>query len=123
LAQSEADGQNPVFELDAVGVRATARELDDGFIVLAGSTARRDGTEAFPQGYRSFRDQLLKDGKLVESPEPGHYRFAVDVAFPSPSAAAAVVMARSASDPQEWKLQGTGQTYKVWRAGNLGDHQ
>jgi hypothetical protein len=44
--------------LYSVGVHATARELEDGFVVLAGSTARRDGTERFPEGYRSFRDQL-----------------------------------------------------------------
>jgi len=122
MGQPGADEQNPVFELDAVGVRATARESDDGFVVLAGSTARQDGTAAFPEGYRSLRDRLVKDGKLVEGPEPGHYRFATNVIFPSPTAAAAVVMARSASGPQEWKRRGTGQTYKVWRAANLADH-
>jgi len=115
------DDKGPIFELDAVGIRATARELDDGFIVLTGSTARRDGTAAFPEGYRTLRDQLVKDGKLVECPEPGHYRFAADVAFPSPSAAASVVMAGSASGPREWKLRGTGQTYKVWRAAKLAE--
>jgi hypothetical protein len=120
MSQPGADGASPVFELNSVGVRATARELDDGFVVLAGSTARRDGTAAFPDGYRSFRDQLVKDGKLV--PEPGLYRFAANVIFPSPSAAAAVVLARNASGPQEWKLCGTGQTYKVWWAASLADH-
>jgi hypothetical protein len=35
--------------LEAVGIRATARELDDGFVVLAGSPARQDGTEEFRQ--------------------------------------------------------------------------
>jgi hypothetical protein len=40
-------------------------------------------------------------------------RFAANVISPSPTAAAAVVMARSASGPQQWKLRGTGQTYKV----------
>jgi hypothetical protein len=89
---------------------------------MVGSTARRDGTTGFPQGYRSFRDQLVKDGKLVDGPESDHYSFAANVIFPSPSAAAAVVMARSASGPQEWKLRGTGQTYKVWRAPNLAEH-
>ena len=122
MSQQGADGQSPMFELGAVGVRATARELDHGFVVLAGSTARRDGTDAFPPGYRSFRDQLVRDGKLVEQPAQEYYRFAADVAFPSPTAAAAVVLARNASGPQEWKLRGTGQTYKVWRAAKLADH-
>lgn len=121
-SQPGADGQSALFELNAVGIHATARESDDGFVVLAGSTARRDGTAAFPDGYRSFRDQLARDGKLVDGSEPDHYRFAANVIFPSPTAAAAVVLARNASGPQEWKLSGTGQTYKVWRAANLADH-
>jgi Domain of unknown function (DUF4357) len=128
MSQPGADGASPVFELNSVGVRATASELDDGFVVLAGSTARRDSNarrdskEGFPKGYWAFRDQLVRDGKLVEGPEDGHYHFAANVVFPSPSAAAAVVLARNASGPQEWKLRGTGQTYKVWRAASLADH-
>lgn len=119
-SNSAADEQKPTFELDAVGVHAMARETDDGFIVLAGSTARKDGTLTFPDGYRSFRDQLVKDEKLIGDPSPNdQYRFATNVVFSSPSAAAAVVMARSAAGPQEWKMRGTGQTYKAWRAANL----
>jgi Domain of unknown function (DUF4357) len=99
-----------------------ARELDDGFVVQAGSTRGEMGRRGLRRGYRSFRDQFVKDGKLVDGPESDHYSFAANVIFPSPSAAAAVVMARSASGPQEWKLRGTGQTYKVWRAPNLAEH-
>lgn len=45
MSQSGADGHAAVFELDAVGVCATARELDEGSVVMLGSTARRDGDE------------------------------------------------------------------------------
>jgi hypothetical protein len=56
----------------------------------------------------------------VEVPEGvGLYRFATDVAFASPSAAASVVAARSASGPREWKLRRTGQLYRDWRAARL----
>ena len=123
MSQPGPDGQGPVFELDAVGVRATAHQLDTGFVVEAGSTARRGGTAAFPLGYRSFRDQLVKDGKLADDgPAPDRYRFATDVAFTSPSAAAAVVMASAVNGPMVWKLRGTDQSYKVWRAANLAGH-
>ena len=47
--------------------------------------------------------------------------FAVDVAFASPSAAASIVAARSASGPREWKVAGTGQSYRGWRAERLGE--
>lgn len=117
-----ADEQSPVFELNAVGVRATAREADNGFIVLAGSIARRDGTPTFPRGYQGCRDQLIADSKLVEEGEPGLYRFAKDVSCPSPTAAAAIILARSVNGPKEWLVRGTGQTYKAWRAANLADH-
>jgi hypothetical protein len=121
LAQSNPAMQSPIFELDTVGIRATGREADTGFIVLADSTARKEATPAFPEGYRTLRDQLVRDGKLVDAAESTNYRFATDVVFPSPSAAAAVVMARNASGPREWKQRGTGQTYGTWRSAQLGE--
>ena len=109
------------FTFSTAGATATARESDDGFVVLAGSTARRHGTGTFPAGYRALRDQLIQEGRLVDGPSPELFRFVLDAAFASPSAAAAVVAARSASGPREWKLQGTGQAYRDWRAERLGD--
>ncbi len=47
--------------------------------------------------------------------------FAADMAFASPSAAASIVAARSASGPREWKVAGTGQSYRDWRAERLGE--
>lgn len=81
----------------------------------------RDGTPAFPDGYRSLRDQLIRDGNLVNGPAPTQYRFTTDVVFPSPSAAAAVVMARNASGPREWKQTETGETYGSWRTAQLNE--
>lgn len=120
-AETEQSGENPIFELDSVRthVRATARELDSGFVVLAGSTARKGRTRTFQAGYRSLRDQLVNDGKLVEAAEPNLYRFAIDVAFASPSAAASIVMARSASGPLEWRVKQSGLTYGEWRDSRL----
>ena len=43
------------------------------------------------------------------------YRFATDVAFSSPSAAAAIVAGRSASGPISWCIPITGKTYKDWK--------
>ena len=75
----------------------------------------------FPAGNRTIRDQLVQDGHLVDGPSPELYTFAVDVACASPSAAASIVSARSASGPREWKVQGTVQTYRDWRAERLGE--
>ncbi len=118
---SSAYNESPIFEFETAGARATTRETEDAFIVLAEAIARKEGTPTFPETYRVLRDQLVKDGKLVDGPESGLYRFAVDVPFLSPSAAASVVSARSASGPREWKLRGTSQTYKAWRSARPAD--
>jgi len=119
LAPGENASDDTIFTFAATGASATARETDDGFVVLAGSTARKAGTGTFPAGYRALRDQLVQDGRLIEAEEADLYRFATDVAFASPSAAASVVAARSASGPREWKLRRTGQMYRDWRAATL----
>lgn len=121
LAAANSQDESPIFELDAVGVYATGREADTGFIVIAGSTARKEATATFPQGYRTVRDQLVRDGKLVNDAEPSQYRFATDVVFPSPSAAASVVMACNTNGPRQWKQRGTGKTYGSWRSAQLGE--
>jgi hypothetical protein len=121
LASANSGDDSPIFELDAVGIHATGREADAGFIVLAESTARKEATATFPQGYQTVRDQLVRDGKLVDDAEPGHYRFATDVVFPSPSAAASIVMACNTNGPRQWRQRGTGKTYGSWRTAQLAE--
>lgn len=108
----------PTFEFAAVGVKATAMEADGEFIVLKGSTARLNGTASWTS-YKGKRDKLLADGKLVESGEPNVLRFAEDVLFDSPSAAAAVVYAGNQNGRMAWRLMGTGQTYKDWQEAKI----
>jgi hypothetical protein len=119
---TQADDRSPLFELDAGGAMATAREGDNGFVVLANSTARKLESPSFPRGYKAFRDGLLADGKLIVD-QDGLYKFAADIAFPSPTAAAAAVLARSASGPQEWLVKSNGETYRAWRQTKLGGGQ
>ncbi|HEV2515402.1 MAG TPA: GIY-YIG nuclease family protein [Devosia sp.] len=106
------------FVFSPAGASAMAIEGADGFVVLAGSTARKGETGTFPAGYRALRDELLRDGTLIDDGE--QYRFAQDVPFTSPSAAAAIVAGRSATGPGEWKVEGTGMSYRDWKAVELG---
>jgi hypothetical protein len=108
-----------VFSFSTGGAAATARETEDGFVVLAGSTARKGQSDTFPAGYLALRDKLIADGQLIDDPSASTYRFAVDVQFSSPSAAASIIAARSASGPLEWKISGSGQNYRDWRAARL----
>ena len=100
-ADFAAGGDNPTFVFSTAGARATARETEDGFIVLAGSTARRRPSDTFPAGDRALREKLITDRQLVDGPSAELLSFAADVVFTSPSAAASIVAARSASGPLE----------------------
>ena len=58
--------------------------------------------------YAPLRQQLLDAGKL-EPLGDGRVRFAEDVAFKSPSAAAAVLNNRNSAGPREWRIEATGR--------------
>jgi len=112
-----ADG--PIFTFSTAGASAAGQETVDGFVVRAGSTARRAPSGTFPAGYAALRDKLIANGQLIEGRSPDLLLFAVDVMFSSPSAAASIVSARSASGPIEWKIQPMGTSYRDWRASRL----
>ncbi|MEM6552945.1 MAG: GIY-YIG nuclease family protein [Planctomycetota bacterium] len=104
----------PVFELSAVGARATAREIDGEFVVARGSTARVKGVDSWTTG-KAARDQLVENGVLELTENGKLYVFTDDQSFSSPSLAAAVVCTRNMNGRVSWKLVGTGQTYADWQ--------
>lgn len=97
------------------GLHAMARDEDDRFVVLKGSTANvRAGAD---HSYTADRVALEQAGKLERiQDDPEHLRFTEDVAFSSPSAAAAAVFNRSSNGREAWKVKGTEQTYAECRA-------
>lgn len=107
-----------MFEMNTVGVRATAIEAEGKFVVLGGSTARLVGTPSWT-AYRQLRDKLREDGKLVDTDQPNILRFPEDVAFDSPSAAAAIVVAGNQNGRIVWRVCGTGETYKDWQEAQI----
>lgn len=112
---------SPVFELRKVGVYARAREVEGEFIVLKGSTARKQGVPSW-KTYRKLRDSLVSQSKIVLSEsDPNFLAFVDDTAFASPSAAASVVLGRSANGRKSWKIEGTGKMYRDWYNETLQD--
>lgn len=121
-ARADGDeGTSPVFSFATAGASATGHETDEGFVVFAGSTARRAASSTFPAGYAALRDKLVANGQLVDSFSSDLLTFAADVTFSSPSAAASIVSARSASGPLEWKIQPQGLSYRDWRASRISE--
>ena len=92
---------NNLLAMSAKGVKAQGVELPNGFLVKAGSHAVIEDTPAIPERTRNLREYLLKEGVLA--PQGGVYAFQQDYLFGSSSAAASVILARSASGPFNWK--------------------
>ncbi len=93
------------FLLSGRGGSATGYPLDsDNFIVYAGSKISKDVTDGYPQNYANLRDSLIADGVIVDG------IFAHDYTFTSSSAAACIILGRSANGRKEWTLL-DGRTY------------
>lgn len=110
--------KSPIFELrlKKSGLTARAQEVDGEFTVLQDSLARHAWTGADDHGYKRLREQLEQEGTLVPAGTGTSMRFAHDRVSASPSAAAAVVVGRSANGRHEWKLPDTGVSYGSWQS-------
>ncbi len=109
---------SPMFKLSVGGADATAREVGGEFIVLQGSTARKEGVPSWTS-YKGLRDQLVEDGQLVDGEKPDLFVFADDIPFASPSAGGAVVNAGNINGRSAWKTSDTNETYQQWHEKNL----
>jgi hypothetical protein len=97
---------------ESSGVDGRAIDDDGEIVVLKDSIGT--GSVFKVNQYAPLRQQLIEDGK-IELREDGSIRFVDDVAFKSPSAAAAVLNNRNSAGPREWRLTETGQTLREWR--------
>ncbi|WP_154661316.1 GIY-YIG nuclease family protein [Microvirga lotononidis] len=115
---SETSQLELVLSSGKYGYTARAVEVDGEVTVLAGSqaTAKSDFGESV---YSSLRQQLIKDGRIVQTTDPNFLEFAENVTFQSPSAAAAVIRNRNTNGRTSWRLVSTGQTLKDWQDAQL----
>lgn len=102
------------YYLKGNGFNAAARSLDNGgMLVLAGSLASIKESNSFGGWAKAARVQFLEDGSLAQENEHS-YRLTKDVAFRSPSAAAATIAARSINGWTAWKdINGNTLDYNV----------
>lgn len=111
-----AESKNlPVFVLrnDDLGVDATAVFEDNEMVVQKDSSARKKwASKASVVGYGKLTEELKQTGFLRE--EQDCSVFVHNCAFPSPSAAAAVVLGTPATGYNEWTLKETGKTFGEW---------
>ena len=110
--------QNEIFTFTESGTSARAQEINDEFVVLEGSLARRSETPSCSVGIHRRREQLVADGRLVPT-DNGLYRFTADTAFDSPSGAGGAVYGGSVNGKLYWKHAVSGQSYGDWRKARL----
>jgi len=85
----------------ARGANAQGQQTSDGFVVLKGSEIASSTVDSYPDGWKKSRQELIDNGTIIE--KNGKLVFSNDYLFNSPSAAAAIVMGRSANGLMEWK--------------------
>jgi len=112
--------QSPVFEFSIPrhGVLARAQEIEGEFLVLAGSSSRREWVGVETGGYKRLFDQLLADGVLGEC-DASRCQFTRDYAFSSPSAAAGIISGRNANGRTSWRIEGSNTSYADWQEQQL----
>jgi len=119
--ETNTDDKVTPFELSYpnFGITALATLMEGEFIVAAGSTARDTwvGKASWDSGYRKLRDKLIEAGTIRVSNGIGE--FTENYAFSSPSAAAAVILGRSANGRQEWRVHGGSARYADWEDAQL----
>jgi hypothetical protein len=81
---------------------AQGEYTEDGLIVFAKSISNRPEANTIPDHVSAIRKQFLDQG-ILEVVDNDALRFTKDQIFPSPSQAAAVVLARNANGWIEWK--------------------
>jgi hypothetical protein len=83
------------------GVEAVGSDRPEGFVVFEGAGARADTVPSIHPFLARIRDDLVKEGVLLQDGQ--HLRLTKTHVFESPSTAAGVLLGRSANGRIEWR--------------------
>jgi len=106
------------FELKGKGANAQGVTTENGFLVRAGSIARKEIVPSGADSVTPVRKRLLLEGVLIDDGDS--LRFVNDYLFDSPSGAAAAVLGRTANGWIEWKNADGEMLSKVKRVSRDG---
>jgi hypothetical protein len=109
-AKEDSNNELMKFYIKAArGAEAIGEQTSDGFVVLKGSKIAESVTNSCPKGFKALRDKLIMEKIIINN------QFEKDYLFNSPSAAAAVVLGRSANGLTEWITQDGKQLKSIER--------
>jgi len=92
-----------ILFLTGKGIHAQGYESAQGFVVQAGSEAVIEETPSLQPFQSALRKRLIEQFVMSLDEDSRCFKFNQDFVFRSSSTAASVLLARSASGPQEWK--------------------
>jgi hypothetical protein len=90
------------------GVLAIGRQVPQGFVVKAGSTASSKNAASLQGGYLELKETLIKTGVLIE--DGRLLKFSQDYVFKTPTPAACVICGSQRSGPKTWRDKATNRT-------------
>ncbi|ATP41698.1 methionine sulfoxide reductase [Solibacillus sp. R5-41] len=94
--------ENDIFFIEAArGAKANGIQTQEGFVVLNGSKIATDYVNSYSERSIAKRNELIQSERVTVI--NGEFIVMEDLLFTSPSAAADIVMGRSANGLTEWK--------------------
>lgn len=118
IPTTQVDADQPPFSLIGKGYAAKMRlNTSNGFIVTAGSKAKKDLAPTTPTVVKNLRHAMEEAGHL--RPSDSSLMFTSDYPFSSVSTAAGVVCGRSINGRTAWRND-EGKTFREWEAAQTG---
>ncbi len=100
----QSAGEGTEVHCEGKNTKAAGIYSESGLLVRRGSVMRKVMTESTPEKYKQMQRSLLSEGLLNQRDE-NTLVFTEDHLFSSPSAAATMVLGRSANGLREWKTK------------------
>lgn len=109
VSTHQSSSEQTEYLIKSMQFKARMVEVDEGFLVRAGSEAALSTSKSIALGWVNLRKKLMDAGVMKQ--EGDRLVFAEDAVFSSPSAASSVILGRQAPGPVSWVLP-DGRTYK-----------
>lgn len=114
--KAQTDNEEYLFYISATrGANGIGKTTSEGFVVFENSQVADPITNSYPKIMQKLRDTLISEGVIVK--ENDKLILKRDYLFSSSSAAAMIIMGRSANGLTEWKMK-SGKTLQEYETGD-----
>lgn len=112
----QTDNEEDLFYISATrGANGIGKTTSEGFVVFENSQVADPITNSYPKTMKKLRDTLISESVIVK--ENDKLIMKRDYLFSSSSAAAMIIMGRSANGLTEWKMK-SGKTLQEYETGD-----